>query len=141
MDKDKELENKVHSTFLSDDEKEKIQQQVIKELDAENKKKVAADYKASLVAAAKKKALFADAKQGESEDGLVPVFVDLPPVSECIRLDGVAFYPGRTYHVLPAVRDVILDMMYKGREHEDSISGKTGKENAYRKQNQSKLQQ
>jgi hypothetical protein len=141
MTKDEEIEKKVHSTFLSDAEKEKIREQVEKELDAENKKKVAADYKASLISAAKKKALFADAKQGESEDGLVPIFIDLPAVSECVRLDGVAFYPGRTYNVTPQVRDVINEIMHRGREHEDSISGKTAKENAYRKKNGSKVQQ
>lgn len=141
MSKDEEIEKKAYSAFLTDVEKEKIRETVEKELDAENKKKVAADYKATLVAAAKKKALFANAKEGQSEDGLVPVFVDLPPVSECLRLDGVAFYPGRTYNVTPQVRDVINEIMYKGREHEDSISGKTAKENMYRKKNAGQFQQ
>lgn len=124
MDKDKELEENVHSSFLSDDEKEKIKQQVLKELDAENKKKVAADYKAELIAAAKKKALFKDAKPGTDADGFVPVFIDLPKVAECIRLDGTSYHPGRTYNVLPAVRDVILDIMSKGKNHEDEVSGR-----------------
>lgn len=139
--KEEKLVKDVHSTFLSDAEKEKIREQVEKELDAENKKKVAADYKATLISEAKRKAFFRNAKEGEDADGLVPVFIDLPAVSECIRLDGVAFFPGRTYNVTPGVRETILEVMGKGREHEDSINGKTAKENAYRKQNSQKLQQ
>lgn len=121
---DKKLEDKIHSTFLSDEEKEKIKQQVEKELDAENKKKVTDDYRASLKAEAKKKSLFKNAKPGETADGLVPIFIDLPKVTECIRLDGVAYYPGRTYNVTPGVRDVICEMMSKGQAHEDEVSGR-----------------
>ena len=115
---------------LTDEEKQKIEQQVEKELEAEAKKKLQADYKAGLVAAAKKKSILKDAKQGEDIDGLVPIFIDLPPVSECIRLDGVAFYPGRTYNVLPAVRDTINEIMFRGKDHEDEVSGKKEKERA-----------
>jgi hypothetical protein len=143
MDKKDELEQKakdIHTSFLSDEQKEKIKLEVEKELDAENRKKIAADYKASLISAAKKKALFADAKAGENADGLVPIYIELPAVSECVRLDGVAYYPGKTYHVKPEVRAVILEVMHRGREHEDTLNGKTAKENMFRKQNQNRIQ-
>jgi len=133
-DKNKELENKVHGAFLSDEEKLKIQKEVEEQLDKENKKKVADDYRQSLIAEAKRKALLSDAKSGSSTEGLVPVFVDLPAVSECIRLDGMAYYPGRTYNVTPEVASVINEIMHRGREHEDSLNGKTAKENMFRKQ-------
>lgn len=123
----------VNASLLSDDEKAKIADQVEKELAADAKKKLASDYKASLVAAAKKKALFENAKEGENEDGLVPVFVDLPPVAECIRLDGRQYDPGKTYYVTEAVRAVILEVMGRGREHEESLMDKEQKKNAYRK--------
>lgn len=124
MEEDKKLVDAVHSAFLTEEEKEKIQKQVLKELDEENKKRVAKDYKDSLMAAAKKKALFKDAKSGENEHGLVPIFIDLPKVSECIRLDGTAYYPGRTYNVLPDVRSTILEIMHRGQAHEDEVTGR-----------------
>jgi hypothetical protein len=127
-------EDKVTSAdFLSQEEKEKIQAQVKKELDAENLKKIKDDYKAQLISEAKtaaRKALLKDAKEGEDENGLVPVFIDLPLVSECIRLDGVAYYPGRTYNVTVAVREIMLEIMGRGQSHENEISGKTAKEKA-----------
>ncbi len=137
MDKeeDKKLEEKVHSAFLTDEEKKKIEIQALKEIDEENKKQVAADYKASIKAAAKKKALLKDAKEGEDGDGLIPVFIDLPSVSECIRLDGVAFYPGRTYNVLPEVRAVLEEIMFKGQAHEDEVSGRKDSNFGRRKRN------
>lgn len=131
---DKEIEKNTYSTFLSDEEKEKIKKQALKELDDENKKKVAEDYKASVKAEAKRKILLKDAKPGETVDGLVSVFIDLPKVAECIRLDGTAYYPMRTYNVLPSVRDVILDIMSKGRNHEDEVSGRKDS-NQYRTKN------
>lgn len=126
-DKTKELD----PSFLSVEEKEKIKIQVEKEIELEAKKKAQADYKANLMAAAKKKALMRDAKEGENGDGLVSIFIDLPSVAECIRLDGTAFYPGRTYNVLPAVRDTLLEIMYRGKEHEDEVSGKKEKDRAH----------
>lgn len=126
--------------LLSDEDKQKIKLQVEKELEAEAEKKAKADYKAELIATAKKKALFSAAKDGANEDGLVPVYVDLPSVSDCIRLDGVAYFPNKTYYVTPEVRDVILETMFRGRQHEDSLNGKTAKENMYRRQNTQKIQ-
>ncbi len=120
-------------SLLSAEEKEKIAAQVEKELEAEAKKKASADYKAQLISKAKKKELFQNAKEGENEDGLVPVFIDLPPVSECIRLDGRQYDPGKTYYVTKEVQAVILEVMGRGREHEESLMDKEQKKNAYRK--------
>ncbi len=119
--------------LLSDEEKEKIKLQVEKELEVEAKKKATADYKAGLVAAAKKKELHSKAEEGTNEDGLVPVFIDLPPVSDCIRLDGRQYDPGKTYYVTKEVQAVIMECMGRGREHEESLMDKEGKKNAYRK--------
>lgn len=135
-EKDKELEDKkTSSSFLSDDEKEKIQLQVQKELEVENKKKLTDDYKASLKAEARKKELFKNAKTGESKEGLVPIFIDLPKVSECIRLDGVAFYPGHTYNVTPEVRETLAEIMGRGQNHEDEILGRKDSNFLRRKSN------
>jgi hypothetical protein len=133
-DKNADLEEKVHSAFLTEAEKLKIQKEVEEQLDKENKKKVADDYRDSLIQKAKKKALLSDAKSGSAE-GLVPVYIELPAVSECIRIDGAAYYPGRTYNVKPAVKELILEIMHRGAEHENSLNGKTAKENMFRKRN------
>ncbi len=117
-------ENQIFSSVLTEEEKDKIKKQALKELDDENKKLLADEYKNTIKKEAKRKALMKDAKPGETADGLVPIFIDLPKVAECIRLDGVAYYPGRTYNVLPSVREVILDIMHKGKEHEDEVSGR-----------------
>ncbi len=126
MDKDEieKVEKKAHSAFLSDAEKNKLEREALAELDAENKKQISKDFKESIKSAAKKKALFKDAATGADEEGLVPVFIDLPSVSECIRLDGTCFYPGRTYNVLPTVRDVLEEIMFRGQTHEDEVSGR-----------------
>jgi hypothetical protein len=134
--KDKETKA-VDPSLLSDAEKDKISDQVKKEIEKESHDKAAADYKQSLKLAAKKRQLMSDAKKGDSdEDGLVPIFIELPSVTECIRLDGRAYYPGHTYNVTPAVREVILECMGRGMEHEDTLNGKTAKENMFRKRNQ-----
>lgn len=136
--KEKELDKAkvVNASLLSDAEKENIEKEVQQHLEDEAKSEAEEKYRNDLLKAAKKRALMKDAKAGDpNEDGLVAVFVDLPPVSECIRLDGTSYYPGRTYHVLPVVREVILECMGRGQEHEDSINGKTAKENLYKKKN------
>lgn len=120
---------------LTDAEKKSIEAQAKKEIAATVKKKLRAEYKASFIAEQEKKNLFSSAEQGELKEGLVPVFVDLPSVAECIRLDGVAFHPGRTYNVLPGVRAQILEIMGRGQDHEDSLNGKTAIENQYRRKN------
>jgi len=122
---------------LSEDEKKAIEKVVEKELLAADKHKQRADYKAKVVAEKKRKKLFRDAKPGEAKDGLVPIFVDLPSVSECIRIDGTAFYPGRTYNVRPPVRELILEMMGRGLDHEHSLNGKTAVENRFRQKGMS----
>lgn len=136
--KDKELEKAkvIQAGVLSDVEKENIEKEVQQQLEDEAKTAAEEKYRNELLKAAKKKALMKDAKPGDpDEKGLVAVFIDLPPVSECIRLDGTSYYPGRTYNVLPEVREVILECMGRGQEHEDSINGKTAKENIHRKRN------
>lgn len=135
MDKD-EIEDKiakVHSAVLTEDEKAKIKAQVEKELDAEAKKQISDDYKATLKAAAKKKALFKDAAPGADEEGLVRVKIDPSLKSECIRLDGTCYYPGRTYSVTPGVADVLSEVMGRGEDHDNEITGRKNP-NQYRKQ-------
>jgi hypothetical protein len=137
-DKDKELDKAkvVNASLLSDAEKENIEKEVQQQLEDEAKAEAEEKYRDKLIKDAKRKALMKDAKPGDpNADGLVAVFIDLPPVSECIRLDGTAYYPGRTYNVKPDVREVILECMARGQEHEDSINGKTAKENLYKKKN------
>lgn len=120
----KKLEEQVTSSFLTEEEKDKIRKQALKEIDEENKKRISEEFKASIKAEVKKKALFKNAKPGESADGLVSIHVDLPKVAECIRLDGVCYYPGHTYNVTPAVRDVIMEVMQRGFNHEDEVKGR-----------------
>jgi hypothetical protein len=131
MAKDKNIAETAHDAFLSDEEKAKIKIQVEEELDAENKKKVAADYKAQLKAEAKKAAAIKNAKPGESAEGLVPLFIDLAPGAQALRIEGVCYHPGITYHVTPAQRDSMLDMMHKGHNHESEVRG-TKNSNQYR---------
>ncbi|MCK5603834.1 hypothetical protein KAR91_18240 [Candidatus Pacearchaeota archaeon] len=126
-------EQKEDALCLSEEEKLKIQAVVDKELAATAKQRLCADYKAGLIAEALKKKLFKDAKPGKTGDGLVPIFVNLPQTSNCVRIDGTAFYSDRTYNVLPGVRALILEMMGRGEDHEDSINGKTAAENRFRR--------
>lgn len=125
------MDNKV---VLSEEEKEVIRKKVEKKLEKEARDRASDSFEKELITKAKKKELMKDAKAGDpDENGLVPVFIDLPGVSECIRLDGIAYYPQRMYYVSPEKRDVILECMGRGREHEDSLNGKTAKENLYRR--------
>lgn len=121
---------------LSEEEKLKIEAQVADELAAEEKKKAEDDYHAKVKKDAKRKALLRDAKPGDPDaDGLVPVYLTLPTVNECVRLDGNAYYPNKTHYVTPAVKAVLLEAMARGQEHEDSLNGKTSKENINRRRN------
>lgn len=120
----KALEIKVQDAFLTEEEKTKLRREALAEVDAENKKRIAAEYKAAIKADAKKKLLFKDAASGANEQGLVPVFIELPAVSDCIRIDGTAFYPGRKYNVTPELREVLLEVMGRGESHEDEVSGR-----------------
>jgi hypothetical protein len=115
-------EKKVFST-LSDEDKQKIEKQVERELEEEAIKKAKDEYKKSLIAEKTKKALFKDGKSGEGV-GLVPVLIDLPPFSDAIRLDGTAYYHGRTYNVTPEVAATMYEIMHRGKEHEDEVKGR-----------------
>lgn len=128
---------------LSEKDRLKIEEEVKQQLDKENKKKIADEYRAHLIAEAKKKVLLsdADANGDSSEKGLVPIYIDLPAVSDCIRIDGKAYYPNRTYKVTPERYADIAEMMHRGREHEDSLNGKTAKENVFRKKGKAKVTQ
>jgi hypothetical protein len=135
----KDLEDKklINSSLLSDEEKQKIQDEVAEEMAQDAKDKAVEVYRAKVKSDAKRKALIRDAKPGDpDEDGLVPVFLSLPSVNECVRLDGVAYYPNKTHYVTPNVRAVLLDAMARGQEHEDTLNGKTSKENINRRKNQ-----
>lgn len=134
-DKIEDKTKTILANVLSDEEKEKIKQRVDKELAAENTKRLSDEYAATLKAEAKKKALFKNAKPGETADGLVPVFIDLPKVSECIRLDGMAYYPGHTYNVTPQVREVLCEVMHKGQLHEDEVTGRIDSNRGRKKSN------
>jgi hypothetical protein len=122
---------------LSDEEKLKIEAEVAEELEIEAKEKAEDDYRAKAKKDAKRKALLRDAKPGDPDaDGLVPVYLTLPTgATECVRLDGAAYYPNKTHYVTPAVRAVLLDCMARGQEHEDTLNGKTSKENINRRRN------
>ena len=132
MTEDKTKDTKP--SLLSDDEKAKIAAQLEKELEKEAKDKAAAAYKATLKAQAKKEEFLKDAKPGDPDDnGLVPLFLSLPGVSDCVRLDGRNYYPNKMHYVTPAVRDTLLEIIGRGVEHESQINGKTARENMFRK--------
>lgn len=116
--------------ILTDEEKDKLRAEAAKEVEAENKKRAKDEYKAAAKAVLNKKKLLSDAP---SEEGLEPVYVNLTSVSDCVRLDGKAYYHGRTYHVTPEVKAVLLDAMGQGQKHEESLMDKGEKENAYRR--------
>lgn len=134
-DEEKKIEAKVHDTFLTEDEKAEIKAEALKEVDDENKEQVKADYKAKIKAEATRKSLFKNAKKGEKGEGLVPVYIDIPKVSDCIRLDGACFYPGITYNVSPEVAEVLNEVMGKGQNHEDEVSGRKDSNFGRRKSN------
>lgn len=123
--------------LLSDDDKEVIRKKVEKKLEKEARAKAEEEYEKKLTADLKRKELMKDAKPGDPNgDGLVPVFIDIPRVSDCIRIEGTAYYPQKIYYVTPDVRDVLNETMARGRDHEDSLNGKTAKENLYRRTGQ-----
>lgn len=124
-DKSKQDEKeKIFSGLLSEDEKAKIKSEALAEVAAEAKKKLAEEYKKSIKDEATKKALMSDAKTNGKGDKLQAIFIDLPAVAECIRLNGVAYYPGRTYQVTQDVAEVLSEIMGRGFAHEDEVSGR-----------------
>lgn len=130
-----EVREKAFSAVLSDEEKAKIQKQVERELDEENRKAIATAYKEKLKTEARKRALAKDSDPGADAEGLVPIFIDIPRVSDCIRLDGRPYYPGKTYHVTPAVKATLEEIMFRGQEHEDEISDRKNSNQYRRKMN------
>lgn len=119
--------------LLTEEEKIKLKAEAEKELEIELKKKAKEDYKAAVKSVAKKKELMKDAPERADDENLVPVFISLPKVAECIRIDGRAFHHGRTYHVTEEVRATLLEIMGRGEQHEESLMDKEGKQNAYRR--------
>lgn len=130
MEKEVEI---VKKPGLSDEQKDKIAKKVKAKLEKEAQDKAEAEYEQQLIAEARQKEFFNDAEDGTDANGKVPVYIDLPKVADCIRLDGKAFYPQKIYYVTLAQLDVINETMWRGKEHEDSINGKGGAENRQRR--------
>ena len=125
----------IDKVELSDEQKEKIAAKVEAKLRKEAQAKAEEDYEKQLIAAAKRKELLKDAKPGDANaDGLVPVFISDVKAGDCIRVNGVAYYPRRIYQVTPQLRETLQEIMQRGRDHEDQINGKTARENLYRRQ-------
>ena len=118
---------------LDDAAKKKIEIEVEIQLEAEAQAKAEADYKAKLIQEAKRQLLFSQAEKGTAGEGKHPIFIDLPPSSQNIRLDGKQYDVNRTYHVTKEVHASLTDVMGAGRRHEESLMDKQGKLNAYRK--------
>jgi len=125
----------MEKTLLTDEQKEKIAKKVAARLEKEAQAKAEDDYEKKLVADAKRTQLMRDAKPGDPDaEGLVPVFINIARNGDCIRVDGTAYYPQRVYNVTPNLRDVLLEIMDRGRDHEEQINGKTARENMSRRQ-------
>ena len=139
---DKKKEVKLTgSAILSQEEKDVIAKEVEAQLAKEAKSDAEEAFRDELLAKAKRKALMSVAKPGEQEDGLFPIYVNVPSCGDGVRLEGKLFENNKTYYVTANEKAVILECMGRGQEHEDSINGKTAKENMYRKKNSQVIQQ
>lgn len=119
-DKDNKISDKAKAAGLSTEEIAKIESDVAKELEKELKDKAAADYKATLLAKARKAAVETP-KEGEE---LQAIFIELPPNSDRITLDGKIYVHGKTYHVTHAVLETLSEVMSRGWAHEDEVKGR-----------------
>lgn len=75
--------------------------------------------------------LMAQAGMKDGEE-LVPITIDLAPHADKIRIDGVDYYQGATYNVAPQAVPTFNEIMYRTWWHEEDISDRRGRHNAYR---------
>ena len=72
------------------------------------------------------------AAAGVKEEELVPITIDLAPHAQRILIDGVAYYHGHTYNFAPASVPTINEIMWRTWVHEEEISDRRNRSNAYR---------
>lgn len=107
---------------LSDAELKALEEQAVKEVEAEMKAALSKDFLDQKKLELKKKALFKHGKDAKGND-VVTVRVDLAPNSSYITLDGRVFFHGHTYKFTKAQADVISEQMHRGWMHEAEIHG------------------
>ena len=79
-----------------------------------------------------KRELLSEAGLQDGEE-LMPITIDLAPHSNKITIDGVDYHHGVTYNFAPKAVPTILEIMYRTWKHEDEISDRNNRSNAYRK--------
>ena len=67
-------------------------------------------------------------RKGES---LVDIEINLAPNAECLTVNGVQYWHGRTYKVDPGLARTLNEMSFRTWQHERSING--ANENQYRR--------
>jgi hypothetical protein len=86
-------------------------------------------------AAAKKRMKAAmQAAAGLPSDELVQIRIDLAPHSDRIKIDGVEYNQGYTYGFAPEAIPTIMEIMWRTWMHEEEISDRRNRNNAYRRQ-------
>ena len=106
----------IENEFLTEEDKRRLQKEVMDEVEEEARELQAAAYKAKLRKKLRQKA---DLEEPQEE-----IFIDLPESSTCIRIDGVAYMVNITYTVNRNKALAMREMMAKAWEHEAEINGK-----------------
>lgn len=114
-----------------------IEAEVRAELEAEQQELAEAALKRELKTKLKREML-ANAGLNDGEE-LAPITIDLAPHADKIRIDGVDYYQGHTYNVAPQAIATFNEIMGRTWWHEEDISDRRGRHNAYRKPYDRKL--
>lgn len=107
-----------------------LEEEAKRELIAEQERLAAEQFKA-----AAKRRLKAEmqAANGVAPDELVPLLIDLAPHADRIRIDGVEYHHGHTYNFAPEAVSTIKEIMFRTWAHEDEISDRRNRTNAYKR--------
>lgn len=108
-----------------------IEAEVRQELEAEQLALLKAAKRREMKAKLKREML-AEGGLQEGEE-MVAITIDLAPHSNKITIDGVDYHHGVTYNFAPKAVPTILEIMHRTWVHEDEISDRKNRSNAYRK--------
>ena len=110
----------------------RLEEEARKELQAEQ---MALAQKAFKAAAKRRLQTEMAAAAGVKEDELVPIFIELAPYTDCIKIDGIEYSHGRTYNFAPEVVPTILEIIHRTWRHEEEISEAKNRNAAFRRKN------
>jgi hypothetical protein len=121
---------------LTSTEQIQLEAEALAEVEAEQKKLAKEQFKK---AARDRISAKLQAANGEPEEELVPITIDLAPHSSFIMIDGVRYSHGQTYRFAPASVPTINEIMWRTWTHEAEIKDDKARLNAYRRPHSPRL--